>query len=167
MGRRDTQVKVGARRIELGEVEAHLNAVPGVRGAVAVARTTAAGNTVLVGYVVGHVEPGDVRASVAERLPEGLAPVVMVMDGLPTRVSGKVDRDALPWPPPDGDVEDSTRAKFALGPTAAWLAERWGEQLGTYPTTADSDFFTLGGTSVMAAKLSSSAAPNSAGPCAP
>jgi non-ribosomal peptide synthetase-like protein len=37
--------------------------------------------------------------------------------------------------------------------TRAWLSERWAEQLGPLPISADSDFFELGGTSVAAAKL--------------
>ena len=34
------------------------------------------------------------------RLPPGIAPLIVVLDSLPTRTSGKVDRAALPWPPP-------------------------------------------------------------------
>ncbi len=52
MGRADEQVKLGGRRIELGEVDAALQALPGVAGAAAAVRTTRAGNQILVGYVV-------------------------------------------------------------------------------------------------------------------
>ena len=52
LGRADEQVKLGGRRIELGEVDAALLALPGVRGAAAAVRRTRAGNQVLVGYVV-------------------------------------------------------------------------------------------------------------------
>jgi acyl-coenzyme A synthetase/AMP-(fatty) acid ligase len=50
-GRADDQVKVGGRRIELGEVDAALLGLQGVAGAAAALRTTAAGNRVLVGYL--------------------------------------------------------------------------------------------------------------------
>ena len=63
-------------------------------------RETAAGNKVLVGYVVGDVNPAQVRARSRERFPTGLVPLMVVLDALPTRPSGKVDRKALPWPPP-------------------------------------------------------------------
>ena len=33
-----------------------------------------------------------------EQLPAALVPLLAVVDDLPTRTSGKVDRDALPWP---------------------------------------------------------------------
>ena len=52
LGRGDEQVKLGGRRIELGEVDAALQALPGVAGAAAAVQRTAAGNQLLVGYVV-------------------------------------------------------------------------------------------------------------------
>jgi non-ribosomal peptide synthetase-like protein len=149
VGRRDDQVKIGGRRVELGEIEAQLNAVAGVCGASAALQTTAAGNKILVGYVVGEVVADAVRAQVAEQLPDGLVPLVVVLDRLPMTTAGKVDRRALPWPPP-GAAEAS---RSSLGATAAWLAERWAEQLGPAVRTADSDFFAMGGTSLLAAKL--------------
>ena len=50
-GRADDQVKIGGRRIELGEVDAALLGIAGVVGAAAAVRTTNAGNKLLVGYV--------------------------------------------------------------------------------------------------------------------
>ncbi|MGZ4660004.1 MAG: amino acid adenylation domain-containing protein, partial [Arthrobacter sp.] len=51
MGRADEQVKLGGRRIELGEIDAALQSLPAVGGAAAAVRTTAAGNQILVGYL--------------------------------------------------------------------------------------------------------------------
>jgi amino acid adenylation domain-containing protein len=150
VGRRDDQVKLGGRRLELGEVEATLAAVSGVRAAAAAVQRTPAGNGILVGYVVGEVQPAHVRAQAAESLPDGLAPLVVLLDTLPLASSGKVDRKALPWPPPEraGPI-DSAHA----GTTVAWLAARWTEQLGPVAVTADTDFFAVGGSSLIAAKL--------------
>ena len=50
-GRADDQVKVGGRRIELGEVDSALLGLPGVSGAAAAVRRSEAGNSLLVGYV--------------------------------------------------------------------------------------------------------------------
>lgn len=150
-GRRDDQIKFGGRRIELGEVDAALASHPGVAVGAAAMRTTEAGNSVLVGYVLPHsgvvVDPTDVRAHVAGLLSGGLAPLVVVVDEMPVRVSGKVDRAALPWPPP-GDHDSA-----GLTVTQAWVADRWREQLGPVQLGTDSDFFECGGTSVAAAKL--------------
>ena len=56
LGRADDQVKLGGRRIELGEIDSALLALPDVTGAAAAVRTTRSGNRVLVGYVA--VRPG-------------------------------------------------------------------------------------------------------------
>jgi len=151
IGRRDDQVKLGGRRLELGEIDGQLSSVPGVRAACAAVQTTPAGNPVLVGYVVGSADRADVRSALAERLPEGLIPLVVKLDALPQSASGKVDRRALPWPPPLPPAEQSHCE--TLNDTAAWLAEKWADQLGALPISGDSDFFELGGSSMAAAKL--------------
>ena len=64
-GRADDQVKVGGRRIELGEVDSALLSLPGVSGAAAAVRRSEAGNSLLVGYVT--TEPGfDAKAAVEQ-----------------------------------------------------------------------------------------------------
>ncbi|MYS87509.1 Pls/PosA family non-ribosomal peptide synthetase [Embleya scabrispora] len=156
LGRADDQVKVGGRRIELGEIDAALGALPGVLGAAATVRQTPGGGAVLVGYVVPDrtsggpgFDPVQARLQLAERLPWSLVPVLAEIDALPTRTSGKVDRDALPWPPaaPAGTGE-------RLDGTVGRLAEDWAGLLGVRPD-ADADFFALGGTSLAAARLAS------------
>jgi len=149
VGRRDHQVKIGGRRVELGEIEAHLAAVAGVRAAAAVTRTTEGGTTLLVGYVVGDVEARTVREAVAPSLPDGLVPLVVVLDALPVRNSGKIDTAALPWPV----VAEPTGDDVRLTATEAWLAAAWRVQLGPFAATAEADFFELGGTSVAVARL--------------
>ncbi|WP_236795663.1 Pls/PosA family non-ribosomal peptide synthetase [Amycolatopsis sp. GM8] len=162
VGRADEQVKLGGRRIELGEVDAALQALPGVTAAAAAIRTTKAGNQILVGYVVPARESdiqdaeSDVRdaefdvdtaaALLRDRLPAALVPLLAVVDDLPTRTSGKVDRAALPWPLSTVDADELT-------PTEKWLAEGWAEILGVAPSDADADFFTHGGGSLTAAQL--------------
>ena len=151
VGRGDEQVKLGGRRIELGEVDAALQALPGVAGAAAAVKRTAAGNQLLVGYVVPHAGADFDATAAAERirehLPAALVPLLAVVAELPTRTSGKVDRAALPWPL-------ATPGKAAeLTGTAEWLAGGWEEILGIRPTDADADFFNNGGGSLNAAQL--------------
>ena len=87
VGRADEQVKVGGRRIELGEVDAALQALPGVSAAAAAVQTTAAGNQVLVGYVVAADAAFDRAAprppGSAQSLPAALVPLLAVVDDLP------------------------------------------------------------------------------------
>ena len=149
-GRADDQVKVGGRRIELGEVENALQDLPGVTGAAAAVRTTEAGVPVLVGYLAA---PPDfdrlaARATLAERLPAPLVPLLAVVDSLPVRTSGKVDRAALPWPLPNVELPASD-----LSPGEAWLAGQWQAVLGMPVIDRKADFFDLGGGSLAAAQL--------------
>ncbi|MFJ8231844.1 Pls/PosA family non-ribosomal peptide synthetase [Streptomyces sp. NPDC094448] len=99
--------------------------------------------------------PGfDVAAAVArlrQVLPAGLVPVLAVLAELPTRTSGKVDRDALPWPLPPGAGPEPPGP--GLTPTEAWLAAQWGELLGAAPHDTAADFFAHGGGSLAAARL--------------
>ncbi|MDI6103979.1 amino acid adenylation domain-containing protein [Actinoplanes sp. NEAU-A12] len=153
LGRGDEQVKLGGRRIELGEVDAALQALPGVAGAAAAVKQTAAGNQLLVGYLVPRDSGGfDVEAAtrrIRAQLPAALVPLLAVVDGLPTRTSGKVDRAALPWPLA---VTDASKVQ-ELTAAQEWLAGGWEEILGIRPTEPGADFFSSGGSSLNAAQL--------------
>ncbi|MFF7503111.1 Pls/PosA family non-ribosomal peptide synthetase [Streptomyces lavendulae] len=152
LGRADEQIKLGGRRIELGEVDAALQALPGVAGAAAAVRTARSGNQLLVGYLVTQ-DGWDHAAAVTRlraELPAALVPLLAPVTELPTRTSGKVDRDALPWPLPE--LETTGPAEQLYG-TEAWLAEQWSETLGVAVTGAADDFFAIGGNSLAAAQL--------------
>ncbi|WP_406069028.1 Pls/PosA family non-ribosomal peptide synthetase [Micromonospora sp. NBC_01638] len=152
VGRGDEQVKLGGRRIELGEIDAALQALPGVAGAAAAVQRTAAGNQLLVGYVVPQdgvaFDAATAALRIREQLPAALVPLLAVVDALPTRTSGKVDRAALPWP-----LVTAEDVAGELTATEAWLAGGWAEILGVRPTEADADFFNHGGGSLNAAQL--------------
>ncbi|WP_405179267.1 Pls/PosA family non-ribosomal peptide synthetase [Nocardia sp. NBC_01377] len=153
LGRADDQIKIGGRRIELGEIDNALQHLPGVTGAAAAIRSTKAGNKILVGYLTGPDSDYDLKAArerLAEQLPAPLVPRLAVVAELPTRTSGKVDRDALPWPlPKQKDIE----AEAGLSETALWVAGLWDALLGAEATTPDIDFFDVGGGSLAAAQL--------------
>ena len=99
LGRLDRQAKVRGQRVELGEVEDGLAALPGVARAVAVV----AGER-LVGYVrpgAGPRPEGEaLRRELADRLPAYAVPdSIVVVDELPLTPSGKVQVQALTEPP--------------------------------------------------------------------
>src|SRR5699024_8994230 len=157
VGRVDDQVKIGGRRIELGEVEAHLAALPGVTQASVQVRQTAGGQDVLVGYVGAGGDAATVDADAAmeqlrREIPAAMVPRLHVMDELPVRTSGKVDKAGLPWPLPldsladDADLGDLTA-------TERWLSGIWSEVLAVPAPGAEADFFALGGTSLAAATV--------------
>ncbi|MFJ5262965.1 Pls/PosA family non-ribosomal peptide synthetase [Streptomyces sp. NPDC088387] len=152
LGRADEQIKLGGRRIELGEVDAALQALPGVAGAAAAVRTARSGNQLLVGYVV--TQDGWDQATAVEKLraelPAALVPLLAPVADLPTRTSGKVDRNALPWPLANLDTGGPAEPLYG---TEAWLAEQWTEVLGIPVSGASDDFFAIGGGSLAAAQL--------------
>ncbi len=153
MGRADDQVKVGGRRIELGEVDAALVNLPGVSGGAAAVRRTASGTPLLVGYVASADPAFDIakaRAALADSLPAALVPRLVLVDELPTRTSGKVDRNALPWPVA---VDTGADATPDLAGTTGWLAGLWRDVLAAPVDGPEADFFALGGGSLSAAQL--------------
>ncbi|MFC0458625.1 Pls/PosA family non-ribosomal peptide synthetase [Arthrobacter liuii] len=155
MGRADEQVKLGGRRIELGEIDAALQSLPGIQGAAAAVQGAAGGNQVLVGYLVPA--PGTspdldkARNLLAAQLPAALIPLLTVLDGLPVKTSGKVDRHALPWPLAPADTGESVVPDLDVQST--WIVQQWADVLGTPPDSLDADFFAYGGSSLAAARL--------------
>ncbi|TDP92853.1 non-ribosomal peptide synthetase [Labedaea rhizosphaerae] len=99
LGRGDTQVKIRGHRVELGELEAVANAVPGVRASVAVVRGDAQTRE-LVLFVVAEpdaeLDTDGLRAVCARRLPPHMLPArIFDLDAVPLSATGKTDRKAL------------------------------------------------------------------------
>ncbi|MDO5076542.1 Pls/PosA family non-ribosomal peptide synthetase [Corynebacterium sp.] len=153
MGRADDQIKFAGRRLELGEIDDKLTACTNVRIGAAQKHKTPAGSDVLVGYLVAEegaeIDTKLCRTELAATMPGGIVPVLCVLDEMPTKTSGKVDRKALPWPLPAGAGEESADLPAHL----QQLAKAWTDQLGPIGLEPDSNFFDLGGSSVAVAKL--------------
>ncbi|MFE2322531.1 amino acid adenylation domain-containing protein [Streptomyces sp. NPDC059385] len=159
VGRRDHQVKIRGQRIELGEVESALRALPGVADAVAAAVTDPAGHKRLVGYVEPEsgvlLDTPALRALLAGRLPEALVPTVLLtLDALPLTAHGKVDRKALPAPDLAGP---QAAVRTARTPEEAILCAVLAEVLGLPEVGVDDGFFALGGDSISSIQVVSRA----------
>ena len=150
-------------------------AAAGVSAAAAAVRTTRLGHQILVGYVVAGAgfDEGGARARLRQTMPAALVPRLAVVGDLPIRTSGKVDRDALPWPlptagdtRPPGDVQapgapqvstglpapDGSRASTGLpasggGGRELTLRRIWQEVLELDHIGPHDNFFDLGGNS--------------------
>ena len=96
LGRADGVVKVGGRRVDVGEVEACLRALPGVREALVWARAVPRGRgKELVGLCVGPGRSEVLLRALRRRLPATSVPRrLAVVDRLPTTAAGKPDREA-------------------------------------------------------------------------
>ncbi|MFJ6198108.1 amino acid adenylation domain-containing protein [Micromonospora sp. NPDC092111] len=157
LGRADRQVKIRGQRIELGEVEAVLAAVPGVdRAAVEVVPGPA--GAILVAFLTPADAPDDdaVRAYAGDRLTAAMLPArVLRRDDLPISVTtGKLDRSALRdlavatlvAAPAEEEVEDDA------DPVERAVRRAWARLLGAAPAP-DTDFLAVGGNSIAAMRL--------------
>lgn len=149
LDRVDRQVQLRGYRIEPGEVETALRAVPGVKDAYVAMRTPPGAEPCLVAWVVAPDEQTDrqLRALLTDRLPHYMVPAVFVRLGeLPLTVNGKVDTAALPHP-----RRPATDAR-AEG-LAARIAAIWMDVIGCAVVGVEDNFFDVGGTSMHVARV--------------
>ncbi|MEU5259423.1 amino acid adenylation domain-containing protein [Amycolatopsis sp. NPDC021455] len=152
-GRADDQVKVRGVRIELGEVEAALHALDGVRDAAAAVRPDPAGQPSLVGYVVpaGDFDGAAARTALAGKLPAALVPAVLApLPVLPVDGNGKIARRALPEPAWPVAVRAGGEPKT---PREEILCGLFADVLGQPGIGTGDGFFDLGGHSLLATRL--------------
>jgi amino acid adenylation domain-containing protein len=158
LGRLDRQVKVRGVRVEPGEVEAALEALPQVAQAVVVAQAAPEGGGRLVAYVVPRpagapLAVAALRARLQRTLPEALIPAAwVVLAELPLTPNGKVDRSALAG---SGAAAGGAAAAYVPPRDAAeWeLAELWEQILGFRGIGVFDNFFEIGGNSLLAVSL--------------
>ncbi|MFD3505869.1 non-ribosomal peptide synthase/polyketide synthase [Nocardia sp. NPDC058666] len=157
LGRADQQVNLRGFRIELGEIEAallHSSAAP--QQVAVLVRTDLVDEPRIVAYLVAgpnspRIDLAALRQELAHTLPEHMLPAAVVpVDRIPLTVNGKLDRAALPAP-----VFETTAYRKPGTVTEQIIAAVYTEVLGRtddQPIGADDDFFTLGGSSLLAAK---------------
>ncbi|MQA07849.1 MAG: amino acid adenylation domain-containing protein [Pseudonocardiaceae bacterium] len=151
LGRSDQQVKIRGHRIELGEVEAALEAHPRIEQAVAVA-TGERGHRRLQAFVLAPDADLDrVPEFLAQHLPEAAIPGrLTVLETMPLTTNGKIDRAALArltegaegaeYQPPVGELENR-------------LAALWSELLDVPRVGRGDEFLLLGGDSLLGMRL--------------
>jgi len=152
--RQDTQVKIRGIRIELGEVEYHLHALPAVKSAVVIAKEDGQGSKALCGFVVLHagevLTVAGIRQVLAEKLPDYMVPhTLFILDELPYTENFKIDRKAL------ADYQAQIVPTAEIAGFAAKIAALWQEAANVSPQTIDDNFFDIGGNSLSAILLAS------------
>lgn len=152
LGRRDRQVKIRGHRVEPGEVEVALGALPGVERCAVVPDSRGA-EQLLRAFVVTDLAPPVIRAHLASVLPDHLVPeTIERVPDLPLTPTGKVDGTALvtrhplparvdpATPPPGTEVIDT-------------ITGIWADVLGRADIGTEDRFFDLGGHSLLAATV--------------
>jgi len=155
----DKQVKVRGFRIELTEIEAQLRKCGAVQDAVAVVRSRAGGDKYIAAYVQSaqeaQVTSAQLRAGLRKRLPQYMVPAtITVLKSFPLLPNGKVDSRRLPEPE---QFLHEDRLALPRDATEKTLAKIWQEVLGRKEVGIYSNFFELGGDSILSIQIVSRA----------
>ncbi|MGV9943518.1 non-ribosomal peptide synthetase [Streptomyces sp. NPDC003401] len=121
IGRNDNQVKIRSQRVELGEVEAVLDAHPAVGSVFVTTRVNRRGEKEIVAYAVAApgTDADDLGRHARLRLPAFAVPSHLVLvDALPLTPTGKIDRRRLPDVADAADRGAPSDAAAPAGPAA-------------------------------------------------
>ena len=161
IGRCDEQVKLRGFRVELGEIEAQLNALAAVDSAAVAVRDDQDGEKCLVAYIaLTPAAQADERGAVRELLKQSLGqalPVHMVPEvyiflaELPLTLNGKIDRKRLPAPD-SGDLQSNEYVAPANA-VERELCGHFQKLLGVARVGVHDDFFAMGGHSLLVFRL--------------
>ncbi|MGW2634473.1 amino acid adenylation domain-containing protein [Streptomyces chattanoogensis] len=168
LGRDDRQVKIRGYRVELAEVDLAVRRMPGVRD-VALVVAGEEGARRIDAYLVvddGSAWPPErLREQLLAELPDAMVPSTFtVLDALPVNANGKVVPALLPPPgrtavspaaPPGSPPTEAPAAPVvtAAAEPADEVLALFRRVLGRPELTADADFFTAGGHSLLAVRV--------------
>lgn len=162
LGRVDRQVKIQGHRIEIEEIETAIASYPGVSDAAVVVVGSTAESRHLVGFFACLSDPCPTSTELLEFLTERLAPQAVprrleIVDRFPVTLNGKVDRRAL-------EARLNVQMPVLAATESMWntdverqLAGLWQAVLPGTTLDRHSHFVQLGGTSLLALKLSAMA----------
>ncbi|WP_313918934.1 non-ribosomal peptide synthetase [Tahibacter sp.] len=152
-GRNDQQIKLRGFRIELGEIVSALQRLAGVEAAAVIHHLGDGGSTAhIAAFVQSQVVCGsDLRRQLALSLPGHMVPqTITVLALLPLGPNGKVDRNALAALQVHGP---KPAADDTLSPTERLVAGLWEQLLGHRDFDTASEFFAVGGHSLLVLEL--------------
>ncbi len=152
LGRADFQLKLRGFRIEPGEIEGALRAVPGISDAVVVLREIG-GDPRLVAFLVAanDADRPSPASELARVLPDYMVPAHFIwLPALPLTPNGKIDRAALPAV----ELQSAQPAvTIPRNPAERLVGDLFAELLGTPGVDMHADFFALGGHSLLVTRL--------------
>ena len=153
----DHQVKIRGFRVELGEIESILYQHRAVRQTVVLLREDAHGGKQLAAYVATDdfrtLRAEELRDFVKGKVPEHMVPsLFFVLDALPLTSNGKVDRSRLLQLQPQAPAGETAPSRAAT-PLESMLLGIFAEVLPTARVNVDSNFFDIGGHSLLAVQV--------------
>ncbi|MFH7000353.1 amino acid adenylation domain-containing protein [Flavobacterium sp. FlaQc-57] len=158
LGRIDHQVKIRGHRIELGEIEATLNSLTGIKQSAVIVSNHFGNEDKLVAYLKSGdllQDEKQIHDSLSKILPEILLPSLYIwVEDFPITPNGKIDKKNLPVP----EYNRPDSAPLFKKPNTQLekdIAKIWSEELKMSSIGIDDDFFDMGGSSVLAQKVTS------------
>ncbi|ADL52202.1 amino acid adenylation domain protein [Clostridium cellulovorans 743B] len=154
IGRSDFQVKVRGFRIELGEIESRIAEFNDVKDAVAVVKKDSKGNNYICAYFAADVDINEeeLKEYLGNFVPSYMIPSYFVqLEELPLSPNGKIDRKALPEP----EIDENREYVPPRNEIEELLVDIWQQTLGVDRIGINDNFFSLGGDSIKAIKVSS------------
>ncbi|MDO3410500.1 amino acid adenylation domain-containing protein [Saccharibacillus sp. CPCC 101409] len=153
--RSDFQVKIRGFRVELGEIEARIREIEGIRDTIVVAIADTAGSRSIAAYYTGRAE-ADIRPEAIARSLRSVLPAFMIpahlieLEALPLTGNGKIDRRALPVP---AAAEEPASAEAGASGAEDTILSEMRTLLGHSRIGVTDDFFEQGGQSLKAVAL--------------
>ena len=156
LGRADFQVKVNGFRVELGEIEGAIQALPGVKAVLVDGQDQPNHKgKFLVAYVVSDepLDAAQIRANLQDRLPYYMIPRMFVpLERIPLSANGKVDRRAL-HRPDVAQMPGELPYVAPRTPTESTLVDIWQTVLKHEPIGIHDNFYSLGGDSLLGVQI--------------
>ena len=151
-GRMDNQIKLNGQRIEIGEIEAVIADIPQIES-VAVVVQNKNGADILAAFYSAEQNCENIIYDVClQKLPLYMIPAAFCrVDKMPLNASGKLDRKALKAK--DAIVFDTDVVVPPADATEKFICNAFAQILGTDNVGRNSNFFSLGGTSLSVISL--------------
>ncbi len=151
LGRTDNQIKLRGLRIELGEVEAALSAVDGIRNVV-VKIVRIKGEEHLGAYFTADrkIDIPELKVELGRTLTKYMVPTAYLqMDKMPLTPNGKTDVKSLPEP----ELVQSGTYEAPTNTTEQAIADIFAKILKLEKVGATDNFYELGGTSLATTRI--------------
>jgi len=154
-GRKDFQIKIKGRRIELLEIESAIMELEPVAEAVVVGHALNSEEKIAVAYIISkkgyEFNPEKIRQELSQKIPDYMVPGLFIhLDYLPRTPNGKINRNLLPQP-------DFNAIKYGddlpHNATEETILEIWKKILQIEHIGIRDNFFDMGGDSLKASTL--------------
>ena len=153
IGRSDFQVKVRGLRIELGEIEKQILDFPKIDSVCVCVKKDSAEREILCGYFISkeRISTSELKNYLSKFLPNYMVPSFLIqLEDFKYTPNGKIDRQKLPLPKVLKNEGTIVTAKTS---TEIKLTKIWETLLGLSPISVESNFFEIGGDSILALKM--------------